>query len=45
MRAYALDTIIRYLRNPMKVGVYNEKLTVDLSGVHNYLEGLMKKQK
>lgn len=36
-----MDVIIRYLKNPMEVGVYNLKCILDFSGVVEYLKELM----
>ena len=40
-----MNTIIEYLQNPMKVGVYNHKLVVDFSGFSDYLKTLIEKHK
>jgi hypothetical protein len=40
-----LDTIIKYLKNPMDIGVYNQKAIIDFSGIIDYLEGLLKREK
>ncbi len=40
-----LDTIIKYLQNPMKIGIYNHKVVVDLSVIVEHLETLLNKEK
>ena len=41
----SLDTIVKYLHDPMKTGVYNHICIVDFSGVSNYLKELMERYK
>jgi len=36
----SLETILKYLANPMDTGVYIHKSIIDFSGVHAYLSGL-----
>lgn len=45
MLCLTLDTIIKYLQNPMKIGVYNHKSIVDFSGVSDYLKRLIDQYK
>jgi hypothetical protein len=40
-----METIIKYLKNPMDVGVYNHIYMIDFSGVSGYLEALLVKFK
>lgn len=40
-----VDTIIKYLQHPMKVGVYNHISIIDFSGISDYLDGLLGKYK
>lgn len=40
-----METIINYLQNPMKIGVYNHKSIVDFSNVMDYLKGTIEEYK
>lgn len=40
-----MDIIIKYLRNPMEVGVYNYKCILDFSTLDDYLKSLIDKYK
>ena len=40
-----MDTILKYLRNPMEIGVYCSKWIVDFSSLLDYLEELIEKHR
>ena len=45
MLCLTMDTIIKYLQNPMKIGVYNYKSIIDFSGISDYLQKLIAEYK